>query len=296
MSERGVFAVDRGIWDHPTFASRDPFSRREAWLWLVSEAAWKSRVRRIGAAVIEIVRGQLAHSIRFMAEAWGWPKSNVARFLACLKTDTMIDTKTVHGITIVTVCKYDEYQRVSLPDRDNTGTHIGTAAGQQRDKLEDIKNIKEDSCAVEKVVPAKPLRFEEFWAEYPKRDGANPKQAAEKAFNAALKSGADPQAIIDGAKRHCADMQRRGKIKTEYVPQAVTWLHRRGWADEQLPLVPSPDKPKADWDLTMKAYTGGRPGMRSNWYWGPEPGEPGCQVPPEIQRKHGFEPAGEIAA
>ncbi|WP_130223348.1 hypothetical protein [Bradyrhizobium sp. Leo121] len=27
MSELGFFAVDRGIWDHPMFASRDAFSK-----------------------------------------------------------------------------------------------------------------------------------------------------------------------------------------------------------------------------------------------------------------------------
>jgi hypothetical protein len=147
MSERGVFAVDRGVWDHHLFASHDPLTRREAWLWLISEASWKPRVKRIGAAVIELARGQLAHSIRFVAEAWRWPKSNVARFLAALKTEAMIGTETVHGLTVVTICNYDEYQRVSLPDRDtNRDTErdkFGTAAGQQRDKLEDNKNIED---------------------------------------------------------------------------------------------------------------------------------------------------------
>ncbi len=38
MSERGVFAVDRGIWDHPMFAC-EPFTEREAWQWLIAEAA-----------------------------------------------------------------------------------------------------------------------------------------------------------------------------------------------------------------------------------------------------------------
>src|SRR3972149_6466832 len=74
---RGVYGVDRGVWDHPLFKERKAFSRREAWLWLVSEAAWKPRRVYLGGAVIALDRGQLAHSIRFMAEAWRWEQPRV---------------------------------------------------------------------------------------------------------------------------------------------------------------------------------------------------------------------------
>jgi hypothetical protein len=139
MSERGVFAVDRGIWDHPMFAD-EPFTEREAWSWLIGEASFKARMRNIGGKVIPLERGQLAASVRFMAERWKWSKSRVDRFVHRLKTETMIGTDSGTGILVITVCNYDRYQRVSLPDRDserdtNRDTD-GTAAGQQRDKRE----------------------------------------------------------------------------------------------------------------------------------------------------------------
>ncbi|RAI26974.1 hypothetical protein CH340_24785, partial [Rhodoplanes serenus] len=143
MSERGVFAIDRGVWDHPMLKSRDPFSRREAWMWLISEAAWKPRVVMIEGRRIALERGQLVHSIRFMAEKWGWPKSNVARFLEALKTETMIGTESGTGVTVITISKYNEYQRVSLPERDSDGPEDGTAAGQRRDRVEDREYRKE---------------------------------------------------------------------------------------------------------------------------------------------------------
>ena len=129
MSELGVFAVDRGVFDHPLFASGEPYSRREAWLWLISEAAWKPRRVDRGGQLIELRRGQLAHSLRFMADVWGWSKSSVDRFLARLKTETMIGTETGTGFLIVTICKYDVFQRVSLPvDAPVTKQAIGTPA------------------------------------------------------------------------------------------------------------------------------------------------------------------------
>jgi hypothetical protein len=132
MSELGVFAVDRGIFDHPLFDEGQAFTRREAWLWLVAEAAWKPRQKNIGGKVITLDRGQLAHSIRFMAKAWGWTKSTVDRFLGRLKTETMIGTESGTGFAIITICNYNDYQRVSLPDGTANGTPGGTAAGQTR--------------------------------------------------------------------------------------------------------------------------------------------------------------------
>jgi hypothetical protein len=90
VSERGVFAVDRGIWDHDLFFDGEPLSRREAWLWLVSEAAWKERTRRIIGRSIELQRGQLVASLRFIASKWQWSEPRVRRFLAVLISECMM--------------------------------------------------------------------------------------------------------------------------------------------------------------------------------------------------------------
>lgn len=143
MSERGVFAIDRGIFDHPVFAD-ERLTEREAWQWLIAEAAWRERAKRVGSVVVQLKRGQLAASVRFMAEAWGWSKSRVGRFLDRLKIETMVSTDNWTGVLVITICNYDKYQRVSLPDGTVTGTPSGTAAGQRRDKREDIEHIEGD--------------------------------------------------------------------------------------------------------------------------------------------------------
>jgi hypothetical protein len=75
--------------------------------------------------------------------------------------------------------------------------------------------------------------FEDFWSAYPKRDGANPKEAAKKKFIAAVKSGADADAIIAGARGYAEELRRTNKLNTSYVAQAVTWLHQQRWPDYQ---------------------------------------------------------------
>jgi hypothetical protein len=143
MSERGVFAVDRGVWAHYLLASKDPFSRREAWLWLVSEAAWKPHRRRLAGRLVELRRAQLAASLRFIAEKWSWSEPRVRRFLKLLQNEGMIEVAADAGVTVITICKYDKYQRVSLPDDASTDA----ASTQDRRKVKDTE-CKEDSIAV----------------------------------------------------------------------------------------------------------------------------------------------------
>jgi hypothetical protein len=121
MSERGVFAVDRGVFEHPMFKGpEEEFTRLEAWLWLLAAAAWKDHTRWIAGRPLAVRRGQVVAATRTMAREWRWSEAKVRRFLDVLKTDAlgdaMIDANTDAGITVIkTIRKYDEYQRVSLP-------------------------------------------------------------------------------------------------------------------------------------------------------------------------------------
>jgi hypothetical protein len=150
VSERGVFAVDRGVFDHPKFSDGKPLTKLEAWLWLLSAAAWKPISRHISGRGIDLRRGQLAASTRFMADRWRWTEPRVRRFLTLLKNDAdgdaQIDTQTDAGITVITIRKYDRYQRVSLPidalADATTNAAAGAEATHDRRKEEDTKDTK----------------------------------------------------------------------------------------------------------------------------------------------------------
>jgi hypothetical protein len=128
MSDRGSFSVDRALFDHPLFAA-EPYTEREAWTWLIGEASWGERRKRVGNATIVLQRGQLGTSVRKLAERWQWSKSRVDRFLARLRDENMIATDAGTGALLVTVCNYDAYQR--RPER--SGTRVGHRAGHERD-------------------------------------------------------------------------------------------------------------------------------------------------------------------
>lgn len=254
MSERGVFAVDRGIWDHDVFQDSAPLSRREAWLWLLSEAAWKPHRRRIAGRVIDVARGQVAASLRFIASKWRWSEPRVRRFLSLLRNEGMIGAQTDAGLSVITISKYDEYQRVSLPSDATNNREVDASPTQERRKVEDREykevtktKIRDKSLTGAVADATRPnagkLFDEEFWPAYPKRDGANPRKPARDKFLIAVKSGHDPQAIIGGLRRYAGDLAKSNQIGTKYVAQAVTWINQARWEDYPIEAATEPTGP-----------------------------------------------------
>ncbi|AWC25615.1 MULTISPECIES: hypothetical protein [Aminobacter] len=142
----GTFAVSRGLFDHPFFAD-EAFTEREAWVWLLAEAAWKPRRVRGRYGQIELERGQLAHATRFIAVKWKWSEARVRRFLARLKSDAMIDAVADAQTTRITICNYDEYQKMNrVVDADNDARNDAqtTLARRSNDARSTLARRKEE--------------------------------------------------------------------------------------------------------------------------------------------------------
>jgi hypothetical protein len=94
-------------------------------------------------------------------------------------------------------------------------------------------SLRSKTPARERAEPASsedPL-FAEFWKTYPKRVA---KGAARKAWIKALKNGADPEAVIFGARRYATD-PRRVEADSKYTAHPATWLNAERWDDEPEP-------------------------------------------------------------
>ena len=150
MSERGFVSVDRGVFDHPMFAP-EPFTEREAWLWMIAEAAWKPMTVRAGRAVLQIDRGQIACSLRFLATRWKWPETTVRRFLSRLATggdDALVLIDAAQSVTRITICNYDKYQNSRRTERRSTGAetaHSCAHSTAQKPAQSSYCEIKENS-------------------------------------------------------------------------------------------------------------------------------------------------------
>lgn len=101
---------------------------------------------------ISLERGQLSHSIRYMAQAWGWAESKVDRYLKKLQNNRMIEAQTETGQSVITICNYHHYQiggeitetgtgnRSRQPEnRDGTNNKKGNNA-DNKSKNEDKQN------------------------------------------------------------------------------------------------------------------------------------------------------------
>lgn len=157
MSERGVFALDRGWFSHPMFLD-EPFTQREAWAWLIAKAAWKPYSKHVLGKPFNLERGQLVASYRYLAEQWKWSLGKTQRYLGKLKNGHMIRYTSDTGINLITICNYNKYQRVSLPNDTLSDTPTDTGPIQDRYKEEDIKDIEsitiEGSTSLEDAVLA----------------------------------------------------------------------------------------------------------------------------------------------
>ena len=159
----GYYRMARGWMDHHIFAN-DPLTEREAWQWLIERAAFAPHPHRVGQNVVPVERGQLAVSTRYLAQAWQWSKSRVARFLKKLKIGTLIGTADGTGYTVITLCNYDKYQNVKRDGGTASGTAGGTAAGQTIKKEKEGKEGHPDpsgpggpaTLVADHTVPADP--------------------------------------------------------------------------------------------------------------------------------------------
>lgn len=277
MSEHGVFAVDRGIFSDPDFAP-EPFTEREAFLWLVSEAAWKPHTRRQGRAMIKLERGQLCHAVRFMADIWKWSKSRVDRFLTRLKNRDMIKINSGTKISIISICNYEIYQRVSLPERDKVGTESGTAAGQSWDKLEYKEN--KEYIILTRERECDPMALSE---------------ALEKAGNGRITIqslmvvGEIIELIANGVSLEidilptisAISSKLNKQVSLSYFIGAIRSAYeKRVAAGSGLPKQKPLSTTNDDWEKRLKYAR--RMRLWSEAEYGPPPGRNGCQVPPVL--------------
>jgi len=160
----GSFTISRGLWHDAAFRD-EPFSEREAWVWMIAEAKWKPQEKRVDKVVVKLERGQLAHSTRFLAGAWRWSHAKVRRFLERLENRHMIRRESGTGVSVITICKYNEYQL----SPEASGTVTAQQPAQQRHSSgtnlnkdnKGNKDIKERETNVSLVLsapePASPL-------------------------------------------------------------------------------------------------------------------------------------------
>ena len=105
----GFIKIFRAITENKIWGDK-PFSKGQAWIDLIMLAAWDDGSELVGNTDIEVKRGQIFTSILSLSERWGWSRKKISSFFDYLEKSLMIVQKRNTKFTLITICKYDDYQ------------------------------------------------------------------------------------------------------------------------------------------------------------------------------------------
>lgn len=148
---------------------------------------------------------------------------------------TLGEMPPVQTTSVPTMGELDPVQVTSVPPMSEILPQMKEEGGRRYKKEEvRVSNETLTLCASERV-------FEDFRGIYPKPDGLS---AAKSDWDAALKAGASPKAILDGLKRSI-EAWRESQTAPRFIPNATRWLTERRWEDA--PSAPATAPPKTLW-------------------------------------------------
>lgn len=166
---QGWISLNRELMNHWVWDCE--FSAGQAWVDLLLYANHSHAKLMIKGQLIEVNRGQQARSELTLSKAWKWSRNKVRRFLKNLEKDGMIELKSGHLTTVITICNYDSFQ-----SNDTTGdTAKGQHSKQQKDNSRNTNNnvnnennenkpLDQSKIAREELIQSS---FDYWWKAYP---------------------------------------------------------------------------------------------------------------------------------
>jgi hypothetical protein len=254
--------TDCEILSHPLFKP-EPFTEREAWLWLITRAAWKDTHHRVGAEMVSVPRGSLFVTLRELQTAWKWVSDKRVRsFLNMLEKNAMIGRGADAGKTHITICNYSKYQDAGQgEDEDMDATR--TQAGRKQDALKipiyqdtkDISSLRSDIARNENDEKKKQKR------KTPMPDNFVPNEAGrEKAKSV----GMDRPAFLDQLDQFRSYHASKGNLMADWEAAWRTWCGNfKSFGQRSAPAraspKPTPQDQIAEFQRLMRGEDNGQP-------------------------------------
>ena len=137
----GWIKIHRDIAKHWIFQDAEKF---KWWIDMILLASHEDKKTLVGGKLVDFKRGQIIASLSFFSKRWGRSKEKVLNFLKLLESDQMIDRYTDHKVTIITICKYEDYQKVEESSPTNVPTDSDTDDRPMTDQCPtETKNVEE---------------------------------------------------------------------------------------------------------------------------------------------------------
>lgn len=209
----------RDKWQHPAFRN---LLEAGIWSWMCDTAVWKKTKIRFNGILVELERGQLATSRRFISEGFGIGEQVTRTFLENLENQGMINQRVTRWGTVITICNYDKYQlneNTGNPPTNPQVTHDQPTGNPNKKELNTDNKINEDIES----------GFQEFWKLYPK-DRAGSKEKAKAAYLKALTRATKEE--INGAVEK---YRTSSEVTRGYAKGAAAWLNDDRWTSDYRP-------------------------------------------------------------
>ena len=232
-NDRGFIALHRKIFENPVVGSDAVYFR--AWVWILCEAKYKPTRHRPVAGksfAVELQRGQLSHSRRFIANALGLSEQRVRTFLNRLKIEGMILVEINQGQMVITICNYDDYQFDSDENNQQSNQQINQQSTSNQPKLnKDNKEIREFRLAESEIpppaTPAKPKRRSKLGPA--PEEGTIEFDALRSQFMAyAAKKNLPPRAAADEFEGFLSHHRARGNLFADWSAAGQGWIRNAG--------------------------------------------------------------------
>ena len=145
MATDGYILLFKQIQDNWLWSDK-PFAKGQAWIDLLLMANFADGEMVSKGTLVEIKRGQVFRTVKFLSDRWGWGIKKTKLFLKLLETQKMVTLEGLPNGTRITIEKYDDFQLAGLSNG-LTDAHqrdyAGTTQGLQKNKEKERK-IKKD--------------------------------------------------------------------------------------------------------------------------------------------------------
>ncbi|WBV60268.1 hypothetical protein PFY12_14665 [Chryseobacterium camelliae] len=143
----GFIKLNRGFFDNFLWNEARTYSKAEAWLDLIQLARFEASTEIIGGKVIELQKGEIPASRRFLELRWNWGSTKVSNFLKILVDFNMIKQSVKCGQTTILLVNFNVYndsQTTNKPRTNHEQTRDKPRTNQNKE-IKEGEELKEDS-------------------------------------------------------------------------------------------------------------------------------------------------------
>ena len=256
--ESGFILLYESIIDSEIVGFEHPYSKAEAWIWMLLEACRKPEGRQVYRKFGNKERlvfepyGCLCHSERFLQKAWGWSsRKKVETFLNRLEHVKKVSRELSQQITVINICNFETYQnrraskRASKePARSQQGAskepNYNTLTRKHVNKLKDSTSENPIPKHSDSTIKKQPLsdashrttpsrnsyseNFLKFWSAM-RSDMKHGKKAAFKYYKASVKNDQDHELLNKAYQNYL----KTRKVRNGFVMNGSTFMNN--WKD-----------------------------------------------------------------